>query len=254
MKVFWALVFVFAIVVCEESKESKEDVEVKNTAPSSPHGDASQRTKLYQLLTKNYERHINPDNLSVNFGVALIDIDIDETKNVLDSNVWLRYVWKDSRLQWDEKEWGIDVLRIPSTVFWRPDIVLFNGADLTKTENACWNSNVVVYPSGEVLWVPPCHLTSYCKNTLKTHPYEDQVCTLKFGSWTYDANTLNVGFYNNETKADVSDFNGVSGWKIVDTVAAKNVRYYACCKEPYADLTFNITLRRRPESEALCKL
>jgi len=42
-------------------------------------------------------------------------------------NISIIQVWKDSRLQWDEKEWGIDVLRVESDVFWKPDITLYNG-------------------------------------------------------------------------------------------------------------------------------
>jgi len=31
-----------------------------------------------------------------------------------------------------------------------------------------------------------------------------------------------------------------------DAPAVHNVRYYPCCKEPYPDVTFRLTLRRRP--------
>ncbi len=43
------------------------------------------------------------------------------------SNVWLRLVWNDDQLQWDEADYGgISVLRLPPDKVWKPDIVLFN--------------------------------------------------------------------------------------------------------------------------------
>ena len=43
------------------------------------------------------------------------------------SNVWLRFVWTDYQLQWDEADYGgIGVLRLPPDKVWKPDIVLFN--------------------------------------------------------------------------------------------------------------------------------
>ncbi len=35
------------------------------------------------------------------------------------------------------------------------------------------------------------------------------------------------------------------GWDIMQTSAQKNIRYYPCCHEPYPDVTFNITLKRK---------
>lgn len=43
------------------------------------------------------------------------------------SNVWLRFIWTDYQLQWDEADYGgIGVLRLPPDKVWKPDIVLFN--------------------------------------------------------------------------------------------------------------------------------
>jgi len=42
---------------------------------------------------------------------------------------WEHYdqVWKDSRLSWDEADYGgVGVLRVESDIFWKPDMVLNN--------------------------------------------------------------------------------------------------------------------------------
>jgi hypothetical protein len=35
-------------------------------------------------------------------------------------------------------------------------------------------------------------------------------------------------------------------WDVLDVPARRSDRYYPCCNEPYPDITFNITIRRRP--------
>ena len=46
------------------------------------------------------------------------------------TNVWVTMVWNDFQLRWDPSYYGgVKVLRVPSRMLWRPDIVLFNNAD-----------------------------------------------------------------------------------------------------------------------------
>ena len=34
-------------------------------------------------------------------------------------------------------------------------------------------------------------------------------------------------------------------WDILEVPAKRNVKFYTCCDEPYLDITFNITMRRK---------
>ena len=46
------------------------------------------------------------------------------------TNVLVTMVWNDFQLRWDPSFYGgVKVLRVPSRMLWRPDIVLFNNAD-----------------------------------------------------------------------------------------------------------------------------
>lgn len=41
--------------------------------------------------------------------------------------LWIRQEWTDAYLHWDPKAYGdLDAIRIPSSLVWRPDIVLYN--------------------------------------------------------------------------------------------------------------------------------
>ena len=34
-------------------------------------------------------------------------------------------------------------------------------------------------------------------------------------------------------------------WDILEVPAVRNVKWYTCCSEPYLDITFNVTMRRK---------
>ncbi|KAK0073591.1 hypothetical protein PV325_009508 [Microctonus aethiopoides] len=44
---------------------------------------------------------------------------------------------------------------------------------------------------------------------------------------------------------DLSEFYMSVEWDILEVPAVRNEKFYTCCDEPYLDITFNITLRRK---------
>ena len=44
---------------------------------------------------------------------------------------------------------------------------------------------------------------------------------------------------------DLTDFYVSVEWDILEVPAIRNVKYYTCCEEPYLDITFNVTMRRK---------
>lgn len=51
-------------------------------------------------------------------------------------------------------------------------------------------TNVVVKNNGSCLYVPPGIFKSTCKIDITWFPFDDQHCTMKFGSWTYDGSQV----------------------------------------------------------------
>ncbi|CAL8109303.1 unnamed protein product [Orchesella dallaii] len=220
---------------------------------SDEQGTVDDRTKLVATLFKDYDKKINPDDVKLMFGVSLIDFHILEDKDEMESSVWLRYSWQDPRLKWNADEYGgATLIRLESDMVWKPDIALFNSADPVNMMN-CWNANILIYSTGKILWVPPCKMLSWCHLTLHREPYGEQVCGLKFGSWTFDGDKLDLDFYKGNKTMDVSDLINTSGFEILSNKAEQTTKFYPCCKEPYRDLMFNITIKRIPGEELIKK-
>ena len=49
-----------------------------------------------------------------------------------------------------------------------------------------YQTNVVVNYNGSCLYVPPGIFKSTCKIDITWFPFDEQRCSMKFGSWTYD--------------------------------------------------------------------
>ncbi|OXA47522.1 acetylcholine receptor subunit alpha-type acr-16 [Folsomia candida] len=245
---FLACAVILAVLVAVS--EGNETPKLSAKSKSLENSGTAKRDKLFSKLFDTYNKDNYPENSTVNVGVSLLDVGFDSDKDVMNSHVWMRMTWTDDRFSWDESEFGVNVLRVPAEKVWQPDIALYNGV---HNKMDCYDTNVLVYPSGLVLWVPPCHIQSYCNLTLNHGPYEEQVCTLKFGSWTFDGYTMGLELYKdkNSTLVDVSYFNNRQ-YSITQNAAIKEEKKYDCCVEPYYDVLFTLGFQRKPEVAPTC--
>lgn len=120
---------------------------------------------------------------------------------------------------------------------------------------------------------------STCNVDVRWFPFDIQKCELKFGSWTYDGWLLDLQMND----ADISGYMPNGEWDLIGELGEllrcaliKNIQaflhflspitsfrlchfvsilpgvpgtrsevFYDCCKEPYPDVTFVVTIRRR---------
>ena len=62
-------------------------------------------------------------------------------------------------------------------------LLFANSAD--EAFDGTYPTNVVVTSSGSCTYIPPGIFKSTCKIDITWFPFDDQLCDLKFGSWTY---------------------------------------------------------------------
>ncbi|XP_071102064.1 neuronal acetylcholine receptor subunit alpha-10-like isoform X1 [Haliotis cracherodii] len=206
--------------------------------------------RLVRDLLQGYDKRIRPsinssERLNVTFGVALAQIiDVDEKNQILTTNCWLNQMWLDYGLRWDpDKYGGIKVIRLPHDSVWRPDILLYNNADVSSFFSSI-SSNVIVNNDGNVTWLSMVIFKSSCSINVRYFPFDEQNCSLLFSSWTYDG--LQLDLIMNSPHGDTSNYIHNSEWLLVKLLVKRNVVYYSCCDEPYPDITYYIHIRRRP--------
>ncbi|KAG7278195.1 hypothetical protein CRUP_002157 [Coryphaenoides rupestris] len=102
-------------------------------------------------------------------------------------------------------------------------------------------TNVLVNSSGYAEYLPPGIFMSTCNVDVRWFPFDMQECELKFGSWTYDGWLLDLQMNN----ADISGYMPNGEWDLVGVPGTRSEAFYDCCKEPYPDVTFVVTIRRR---------
>ncbi|ESO88156.1 hypothetical protein LOTGIDRAFT_219547 [Lottia gigantea] len=211
---------------------------------------ATNQSVLLNNLFKTYHADTLPycDSQSkpvdVYVGIAIRQvIELNEPKQILTINAWIRLRWNDCQLVWNASEYGgIDSLVVPFEKIWTPDITLFDNAadELAGLKDY----RPAVYPDGTVNYYFPTVIDSLCNVDVTYFPYDTQYCPLTFGSWAYHGNDLNVE--NRSESGDISSFKVNTEWKLSSVPLKRTVSYYSCCPEPYPAVTFYVTLKRKP--------
>ncbi|VDN07450.1 unnamed protein product [Thelazia callipaeda] len=204
--------------------------------------------RLYEDLMKDYnnlerpvQNHSQPVVIYLKVSLQQI-IDVDEKNQIVYVNAWLDFAWNDYKLKWDKDEYGnITDVRFPAGKIWKPDVLLYNSVD--PNFDSTYPTNMVVYNTGDISWIPPAIFKISCKINIEWFPFDEQRCFFKFGSWTYDGNKLDLqpgkgGF-------DISEYMPSGEWALPMTTVSRTVKFYECCPEPYPDLKFYLHLRRR---------
>ncbi|XP_001506577.1 neuronal acetylcholine receptor subunit alpha-4 isoform X1 [Ornithorhynchus anatinus] len=205
--------------------------------------------RLLKKLFSGYNKWSRPvanisDVVLVRFGLSIAQlIDVDEKNQMMTTNVWVKQEWHDYKLRWDPQDYeNVTSIRIPSELIWRPDIVLYNNADgdfavthLTKAH---------LFYDGRVKWMPPAIYKSSCSIDVTFFPFDQQNCTMKFGSWTYDK--AKIDLVSMHSHVDQLDYWESGEWVIINAVGNYNIKKYECCTEIYPDITYSFIIRRLP--------
>ncbi|XP_052809286.1 neuronal acetylcholine receptor subunit alpha-10-like [Mya arenaria] len=218
-----------------------------NDLPPKLENVSSEQRLMHDLLWK-YESSVRPVYNSsmpveVALGLTLTQIlDLDEKNQVLTTNVWMEVEWHDEKLMWTAIDYeGTDNIRIPGRKIWLPDIVLYNSVE--DYTSGYMPSLAMVYSDGRVFWGPVVRFRSSCKIDTTYFPFDDQVCSLKLGSWAYNGFQVNVN--NRSNTIDLSNYVDNGEWKLIGIKVTRNSVIYNCCVEPFPDVMFYIRLRRR---------
>uniref|UniRef100_A0A0R3RH77 Neur_chan_LBD domain-containing protein n=1 Tax=Elaeophora elaphi TaxID=1147741 RepID=A0A0R3RH77_9BILA len=232
-------------------------VQAKNAISSEEISDAHLRQhgmndeqRLFKHIIRNYDVSVRPvwnasTAVNVHMGLTLTHIfNIDERNQVLTLNVWVEQSWRDERIRWDPIQFGnISKLTVGRKYLWTPDIVLYNNArDFSR---GFVDTNLHILSNGDAQWAPPAKIYSICKLDVRYFPFDDQLCSLEFGSWIYDQSQLDVQImerYDGKNPFTRDSFIENGEWEIVANRTRKVLRGR---QTNFSTVVFELHLRRR---------
>ncbi|XP_075396867.1 neuronal acetylcholine receptor subunit beta-2 [Tenrec ecaudatus] len=208
--------------------------------------DTEERLVEHLLDPSRYNKLIRPatngsELVTVQLMVSLAQlISVHEREQIMTTNVWLTQEWEDYRLTWKPEEFdNMKKVRLPSKHIWLPDVVLYNNAD--GMYEVSFYSNALVSYDGSIFWLPPAIYKSACKIEVKHFPFDQQNCTMKFRSWTYDRTEIDLVLKNDV--ANLDDFTPSGEWDIVALPGRRNENPD---DSTYVDITYDFIIRRKP--------
>ncbi|CAJ0585298.1 unnamed protein product, partial [Mesorhabditis spiculigera] len=213
-------------------------------------------TKLFaDLLTglNPLERPVEnaSDPLVVKMKIFLQQIlDVDEKNQLVSVNAWLRFTWTDYKLKWNPRDYnGIPDVRFPGTTdhIWKPDVLLYNSA--AEDFDSTFKSNLLVYNTGDVTWIPPGVLKFVCAIDVTWFPFDEQLCELKFGSWTFHGHAIDLQIDSSDEtdnttnhQMDLSTYVVNGEWSLINSPAIRKVCAISRPKTPSRSATSSFNL------------
>jgi len=180
---------------------------------------------LLRDLLHDYEKDVDPGNITLHFGLTYNCAQLDSTTGELTSLLWEQFFWTDSRLRWVPAEHaGLTKLRVPAKRLWTPDFKLYNAHAAEREE-----VNTLISSDGSVIWIPSTTYKSFCS---RSHDNEGSTCKIKVGSWTYDAEAINLQL--SETPFDTSAYIEHCPYTVSDAKYKIESKKYPCCPELYS--------------------
>ncbi|XP_067932983.1 acetylcholine receptor subunit alpha-type acr-16-like [Watersipora subatra] len=104
-------------------------------------------------------------------------------------------------------------------------------------------SRAYVAHTGDIYWPPVKRYKSSCNIDITYFPFDDQICYLKLGSWSYDGFQVNI--WNKMATMDMTHALKNSEFEVIDSKIKRFITYYDCCIEPYPDIKVYIHIRRQ---------
>eukprot|EP00111_Clytia_hemisphaerica_P021602 TCONS_00063528-protein len=186
--------------------------------------------------------------LNVTIGLAYVQLmDLDEHRQMLKSNIWIRQYWTNEALAWNPTDYGnISVINIDPVHAWLPDIVLYNNARAISAISGGvlyqFKKKLVLHFDGSIQWFAPTIIQTSCHIDPSLYPFDRQNCSVILGSWTHHGFELDV--FAQKDSIDTEFYQESSEFHLVTSQSRKLVQNFSCCAEPYPLLVFDLVFQR----------
>ncbi|XP_006811725.1 neuronal acetylcholine receptor subunit beta-4-like [Saccoglossus kowalevskii] len=210
---------------------------------------------LINELFSNYSvatRPVNDSSESVNVHLYMTInqlIDVDERYQIITTRVWLHQQWNDTRLKWNPEQYGgLNTIVVTMDTIWTPDTSLLNSADSEFggfPRMYLPDLTAVITSAGTVIQSIPAILRTPCTMDITYFPVDTQICYIRFGLWMYVNRQVQLILKRDNVPKE--NFVPNSEWDIIGTRGRAAISPFLLINnEPCTDVTFDITIKRKP--------
>uniref|UniRef100_A0A915DQ15 Neurotransmitter-gated ion-channel ligand-binding domain-containing protein n=1 Tax=Ditylenchus dipsaci TaxID=166011 RepID=A0A915DQ15_9BILA len=221
-----------------------------------------QQKQLLEHLFEHYRKELRPvvneksgpTNVTVQLYFKQIQ-KVQENDQILTLYCWLEEYWTDEFLRWDpEKFGGIKEIHIPAEMLWRPDLLVYNNANMNVKDNEM-QTNALVRNDGRVSLFRAIITDITCSLNMHRFPFDQQICFLMLASWSYDGSQIMIKAAEEEVMGVNASSNMAASlthyipnmeWTLVDFKYKANLKFYDCCPNGYPDLCYYFSIKRNP--------
>lgn len=106
---------------------------------------------------------------------------------------------------------------------------------------------VIVFHTGTVFYSPKMRLRTPCSLDLTKFPFDEQICTLVFGSWTYDESNINLtDFAYGKNGLDLADLRVSREWNVMETLSVKTYIQFQYASNAFPRIQVSFRFQRNP--------
>eukprot|EP01059_Diplonema_ambulator_P007177 TRINITY_DN16686_c0_g1_i1.p1 TRINITY_DN16686_c0_g1~~TRINITY_DN16686_c0_g1_i1.p1 ORF type:complete len:588 (+),score=77.62 TRINITY_DN16686_c0_g1_i1:71-1834(+) len=129
-----------------------------------------------------------PTEVALSATVAKVN-QIMTSEQTVHLNMFMRHVWVDERLAWNESEnCGVKmVVLMKDQKIWRPDTFFANSNEIRSPDGEEYTK---VWSDGLVLWSKRMVLTIFCDMSFRRFPFDSQTCVSSLESYGYPTKDL----------------------------------------------------------------
>ncbi|KAK4884723.1 hypothetical protein RN001_000994 [Aquatica leii] len=211
--------------------------------------------RLKNDLLCDYDKNIRPvinhaNSTVVTVRMILKFFEYEMHTNTLSIHNWLSIFWKDEHLKWDPAQYdSIKETYFSSDEIWMPDLSIYNMNDLNGSPSAFSAVRCLVTSKGLVACVPPNRHDALCMADLTKYPFDQQNCTLRYGSWVHSGEEID--FKTASPPVSTNDYIPNSDWKLITVTIQRNAGHYNCCPDnTYPSLNYKFQIERHSATHA----
>ncbi|XP_029155415.1 neuronal acetylcholine receptor subunit alpha-5-like [Nylanderia fulva] len=239
-------IFGFFIILWQDRAAMKlEDVVTrgcKNLVDTTP------LLHLKKYLFCTYDSTVRPNHhktvTNVTFKLMPKMMEYTGDSGILTLHSWMSFSWTDTHLTWTPNNFdGVTYIHVKSDELWVPDLSVYNSGDMSNGLFEIPTTDCLVFNTGSVICVPAVKYISKCDGDYTYWPYDQQLCRIQLGSWSYAGEEVDFHFDGNGINMDSYENNTLYDLKFV--YAVKSVEKYECCpNETYPQIYYTFLLIR----------